>query len=73
MNKECQEGGKFSDMRREGDKISFKTSCTQPKMTGEATGTIGAESFTIDMRTVAIEPVRIEQRSVVSAKRMGDC
>ena len=73
VNKEGQESCKFSDMKRDGDKISFKTACTQPKMTGEATGTIGAESFTIDMRTVATEPMRMEQRSVVNAKRVGDC
>lgn len=73
VNKEGQESCKYSDLKREGDKISFKTMCTQPRMTGEATGTIGAESFTIEMRTVVTEPMRMEQRSVVNAKRVGDC
>ncbi len=73
VNKEGQDSCKFSDMKRDGNKISFKTACTQGKMTGDATGIIGAESFTIDMRTVATEPIRMEQRSVVNAKRVGDC
>ena len=73
VNKEGQESCKYSDLKREGDTISFKTVCTQPPMTGEATGTVGAESFSIEMRTVVTGPMRIEQRSVVNARRVGDC
>ena len=73
VNKEGQDSCKYSDLKREGDAISFRTVCTQPPMTGEGTGTIGADSFTIDMRTVVTGPMRIEQRSVVNARRVGDC
>ncbi|QJR09133.1 hypothetical protein DSM104443_00169 [Usitatibacter rugosus] len=72
VNKE-QKGCTYSDMKREGDRISFRMSCSDPKMTGQATGTIGAEAFTIDMQAKITEPMQMEQRSTVSAKRVGDC
>jgi len=72
VNKD-QKGCTYSDMKRDGERISFRMACKDPVMTGEATGTIGAEAFTIDMRAVVTEPMKMEQRSTVTAKRVGDC
>lgn len=73
VNKDGASTCKYSDMKREAGRISFRMACTDPKMTGEATGTIGAESFAIDMKTLVTEPMRMEQRSELTAKRTGDC
>jgi len=73
VNKEGNDKCRYSDMKRDGDKLSFRMSCTDPKMTGEANGTVNAEAFNIDMRTVITEPMKMEQRSVVTARRVGDC
>ncbi len=73
VNKEGQDKCKYSDIKRTGERISFRVACTQPTMTGEANGTVNPEAFNIDMRTVITEPMRMEQRSVVTARRVGDC
>lgn len=73
VNKEGNDKCKYSEIKRSGDKISFRMACTNPTMTGEANGTVNAEAFNIDMRTVVSEPMKMEQRSVVTARRVGDC
>jgi hypothetical protein len=72
VNKD-QKSCTYSDMNRSGEKISFRMSCTDPKMTGSASGTIGTDSFTIDMQARITEPMAMEQRSLITAKRVGSC
>jgi hypothetical protein len=52
VNQKGAEGCSTPVVQRDGSNIAIKYTCISPKMTGEGRGTIGADSFTINMNVI---------------------
>ena len=72
-NQKGAEGCSTPVVQRDGSNIAIKYTCTSPRMTGEGRGTIGADSFTINMNVIQHDLGNSVVKTQVSAKRLGDC
>ncbi|MEN9983166.1 MAG: hypothetical protein RI918_1135 [Pseudomonadota bacterium] len=73
VNQKGAEGCSTPVVQRDGSNIAIKYTCISPKMTGEGRGTIGADSFTINMNVIQHDMGNSVVKTQVAAKRLGDC
>ena len=73
VNQKGAEGCSTPVVQRDGGNIAIKYTCSSPKMTGEGRGTIGADSFTINMNVIQHDMGNSVVKTQVAAKRLGDC
>ncbi len=73
VNQKGAEGCSAPVVQRDGGNIAIKYTCTSPRMTGEGKGTIGAESFTINMNVIQHDMGNSVVKTQVASKRLGDC
>lgn len=68
-NSDCQ----VKDLVQNGDRISYKMSCTKPqKLDGSVKGTITATSMALEM-TMSMPEMPGPMTQSIAAKRIGDC
>jgi Protein of unknown function (DUF3617) len=72
-NQKGAEGCSPPVVQRDSGNIAIKYTCTSPRMTGEGKGTIGSESFTINMNVIQHDMGNSVVKTQVAAKRLGDC
>ena len=73
VNQQGVEGCTPPVINRKGAEISIKYTCTNPKMTGQGTGTVSDDSFTMAMQVVQHEMGDAVIKTALAAKRIGDC
>lgn len=73
VNQKGAEGCSQPVVQRDGGNIAIKYTCTSPKMTGDGRGTIGVDSFTINMNVIQHDMGNSVVKTQVAAKRSGDC
>ncbi len=73
VNQQTAEGCTPPQVTRNGAAITVKFACSKPKMTGEGTGTVGDEQFSINMKVIQHEMGNAVMQTQLSAKRMGNC
>ncbi len=73
VNQKGAEGCSPPMVQRDGGNIAIKYTCTSPKMTGDGRGTIGSDSFSINMNVIQHDMGNSVVKTQVAAKRLGDC
>lgn len=73
VNQQGQKNCTPPDVKRTGNQMSVKYTCTEPKMTFDGNGTVGDDSFNFDMKVIQHEMNNNLMRTKLTAKRLGDC
>lgn len=73
VNQKGNEGCTPPVVQRDGNNIAIKYTCSSPKMTGEGRGVIHADSFNINMNVTQHDMGNSVVKTLVTAKRLGDC
>lgn len=73
VNQQGMEDCTPPEVKRKGTEISIKYACSKPKMSGEGTGTVTDETFTMDMRVTQHEMGGNVIKTALAARRIGDC
>ena len=73
VNQKGAEGCTPAVVQRDGNNIAIKYTCSNPKMTGEGTGVINADSFSINMSVTQHDMGNSVVKTQLLAKRLGDC
>lgn len=73
VNQQGQKNCTPPDVKRNGNQMSVKYTCTEPKMTFDGSGTVSDDSFNFDMKVIQHEMNNNVMRTKLTAKRLGDC
>ncbi len=73
VNKQGVEGCTPPDVKRNGNEIAIKYSCTKPKMSFDGKGAVTDDTFTMNMKVTQHEMNDNVMKTSLTAKRLGDC
>lgn len=73
VNQKGAEGCTPPEVKRSGNQINVKFSCSQPKMTGTGTGTVAEDGFSMLMNVTQHDMNNAVVKTQLSAKRLGSC
>ena len=73
VNQKGAEGCTPPEVKRSGNQINVKFSCSQPKMTGVGTGTVGEDGFSMLMNVTQHDMNNAVLKTQLNAKRVGSC